>query len=309
MIRLRGYVLGRFRVLADDRPIDGFKTRKSRSLLGFLMLNAGRSYAREVLVAKVWGEDRAGDTLKALRQELWTIRTAFRDAGVAAEDILTLGGDEVTFTVPPEFWLDAREFAKAMESLPAGTEIPVDADQAAGLEAAMALYDDDLLPGIYDDWCLFPREALRDRFISGLEMLLFRHQGRASWDAAVACAKRLLDADPLLEHVHRDLMRTYYAKGNRPAALRQFEQCKRLLQRELGIEPMAETVELYRAIREEHSISVDRGAHPESAELLQRTRIPSPPTGDAIAELRALKRDLRTADRRIDQVIHEIAGR
>ena len=112
----------------------------------------------------------------------------------------------------------------------------------ARLEAAIAFYAGDLLPGLYDDWCLLPREILRDKYIIAVERLMAWHASRADWGAAIIHGKRLLDADPLLEHVHRDVMRYHYARGDRPAALQQFARCKRVLRKELTIDPMAETV-------------------------------------------------------------------
>lgn len=44
-------------------------------------------------------------------------------------------------------------------------------------------------------------------------------------------------------------MRLYAAAGQRSAALRQFRECARVLEQELGIAPGDETTHLYEAIR------------------------------------------------------------
>jgi DNA-binding SARP family transcriptional activator len=56
------------------------------------------------------------------------------------------------------------------------------------------------------------------------------------------------------------MMRGHYQRGDRPAALRQFIQCKEQLRRELMIEPMAETIALYEAIRAENDAEILRRA-------------------------------------------------
>jgi two-component SAPR family response regulator len=53
------------------------------------------------------------------------------------------------------------------------------------------------------------------------------------WHHAVAHGSRLLQLDPLQEHVHRGLMRRHFSLGSRPAALRQFATCERILRDEL----------------------------------------------------------------------------
>jgi DNA-binding SARP family transcriptional activator len=65
--------------------------------------------------------------------------------------------------------------------------------------------------------------------------------GRKSWASALAIAQKMLNVDPLQEHVHRAMMRCHYLMGNRPGAVRQFTACVQLLRRELGVEPMEET--------------------------------------------------------------------
>jgi len=59
---------------------------------------------------------------------------------------------------------------------------------------------------------------------------------------------RLLALDPAQEPVHRTLMRLYAQQGRLGAALRQYETCVRVLERELGLEPDAETRRLYREL-------------------------------------------------------------
>jgi hypothetical protein len=54
--------------------------------------------------------------------------------------------------------------------------------------------------------------------------------------------------DPLQETVHRALMALYARLGQRGAALRKYQECVNVVQRELGVEPEVETRELCRQI-------------------------------------------------------------
>ena len=58
----------------------------------------------------------------------------------------------------------------------------------------------------------------------------------------------VLTQDPLRENVHRCLMACHNSMGNRPLAIRQYQECARILQQELGIPPMEVTRELCRQI-------------------------------------------------------------
>ena len=52
---------------------------------------------------------------------------------------------------------------------------------------------------------------------------------------AIAAARRRLALDPLHEPAHRQLIRRYAAGGDRSAALEQYRECVRVLDRELGV--------------------------------------------------------------------------
>ena len=67
---------------------------------------------------------------------------------------------------------------------------------------------------------------------------------------AVATARRRLALDPLHEPAHRRLIQSYAAAGDRAAALEQYRECVRVLDRELGVRALDETTALYHAVLE-----------------------------------------------------------
>src|SRR5437870_1039018 len=81
-----------------------------------------------------------------------------------------------------------------------------------------------------------------------LARLLSAHTKGGRSEAALQTATRLLALDPLQESVHRALMRLYVGQGRRGAALRQYQNCVALLQRELGVEHDPATKHLYQEI-------------------------------------------------------------
>jgi len=60
-------------------------------------------------------------------------------------------------------------------------------------------------------------------------------------DRGIAVANSMLALDPSLEWAHRALMRLYLRTGRREAALRQYQECTRILSEELGVAPAEET--------------------------------------------------------------------
>jgi tetratricopeptide (TPR) repeat protein len=121
----------------------------------------------------------------------------------------------------------------------------------------VALYRDDFLAGFalrdsaaFDDWQFFQGEESRREMAGALERLSFGHGARGEWEQAITHARRWLALDPLHEPAHRWLMQLYAWAGQRAAALRQYRECVRVLEGELGVSPLEETTRIYEAIQE-----------------------------------------------------------
>jgi DNA-binding SARP family transcriptional activator len=237
---LRIHLFGGLQVTRGEQPLPGFPTQKSRGLFAYLALNHGRSHSRSTLVGRFWGDSPESVARKNLRTDIWRIRAVLEPQGVEPGSCLAVCHDEVALSPTMHHWLDIDEFETRLDQAAHAD----DEHAAVLLRAAVDLYRGDLLEGLYDDWCIFERERLRLRYLEALERLIRHHHARGEWTDAAAYGQRLLAHDALREHVHRAVIRCHLALGDRPAALRQFETCARLLRQELEVEPSAETLAL-----------------------------------------------------------------
>ncbi|MCP4226933.1 MAG: AAA family ATPase, partial [Actinomycetia bacterium] len=103
--------------------------------------------------------------------------------------------------------------------------------------------------GHYDEWINGPRRIARDRYLGALAHLVQLNTGRADYQTALRHSLTLVDNEPLTEEWHRDVIRLYALNGQPSTAERQYEEFRRALSDELGIEPAIETVELIERIR------------------------------------------------------------
>jgi predicted ATPase len=125
------------------------------------------------------------------------------------------------------------------------------------LTEAAELYRGDFLAGFtlrdspdFDDWQLAQSEHLRRELTRVLHRLTQLQASAGDWDSSADFARRVLTLDPLDESAHRLLMSVYAWAGRRSAALHQYRECVRTLDRELGVAPLEETTRLYQGIRE-----------------------------------------------------------
>lgn len=269
MARVTLRLLGGFEARIASGPPLVFPTRKTQALLAYLALAAGTAQPRDKLTALLWGDSGDRQARHSLRQALSTLRKVV--ALVEGEHV-TLEADAVR--------VDAGEFeARVQQGTP------------EALERAMELYRGDLLEGLavreagFEEWLLAERERLRELALQALARLVTVHDKRGAVDAAIRAAQRLLALDPLQEVAHRALMRLYARDGRRGAALRQYQACLDVLQRELGTEPEPRTREIYHELL--------RRPAPEGAAPPASRAVGSPPPGgvmigrdDELARLR-----------------------
>ena len=239
MVRLYLTLFGGFEARLEGGALLSLPTRKGQALLAYLAVPLGQAHLRDKLAALLWGDTPDEQARRSLRQALFTLRKAL---GRAGPTLLLTDGETLALN-PEGVEVDVARFEQAVEE---GT--------AAALERAAMLYRGDLLAGLavneapFEEWLTAERERLRELAVEGLAKILAHQRQTGATEAAVKTALRLLALDPLQEPVHRTLMRLYSGLGRRGAALRQYQHCVAVVQRELGTEPEPETKQLYQAI-------------------------------------------------------------
>jgi DNA-binding SARP family transcriptional activator len=236
VVGLRVTLLGGFEARLASGSDLSLPTKKARALLAYLSVHNAQSHPRDKLAALLWGEKSDQQARGSLRHALVTLRRAL------GPPFLTIEGHTVALN-PRGVEVDVRSFEQRVAE---GTP--------RALELAAELYRGDLLLGftvnepLFEEWLVAERERLREMALEALARLLAEQTKGAGTERAIQTAVRLLALDPLQEAVHRTLMRLYARQGRRGAALKQYQACVGVLQRELGTEPEAETRALYQEL-------------------------------------------------------------
>ncbi len=244
------YLLGTPRLERDGKELNP-GLRKATALLAYLGVN-GQPQSRDRLAGLLWPESDQSAARANLRRTLYRIKKAI------GGDILQVSGEVLAIAAEADFWLDASEFRRcAAQGLP--PDSPVDALSQAGqahLQQAADLYAGDFMQGFFlpdspafDEWQFFERQALRGELARVLEQLVHSAVLQDEPAEGIPLARRWLALDPLHEPAHRRLMELYAGTGQRAAALRQYQECRRLLEESLGTAPGPEIRRLYELLR------------------------------------------------------------
>ena len=204
-----------------------------------LLLHARQVVSSDRLVASLWGASPPRHALGSLHNTISRLRKTF--------------GARFVTTTPPGYLLDldpdlvdAHRFVRLVDDA-RGT--PGAAERAALLRASLSLWRGEALIDVtlepFADEAAFRLEATRQEAREELvdaELQLGRHLG------LIAEIESLVAAQPFREGPRRQLMVALYRAGRQADALSAYHNARRVLRRELGLEPSPMLRGLHRAI-------------------------------------------------------------
>jgi len=211
-----------------------FRSRRTVALLGYLVAER-RSVARGFLAALFWPDVATSTGRSNLRRELHNLTQVLPDCW-------ELDRQAVAFVPSADVAIDLYTLLQ----LEAEERWP-DAAELLGGQFLEGLSLDDNLQ--FENWLLGERERWRGRSEAILTRVIEGHTRRGHYADALRHARRLLQLAPWNENAHRQAMRLLAWTGQRGAALRQFETCRRALWEELAVEPAGKTTALCQQIQ------------------------------------------------------------
>ena len=240
-------ILGPLEVWDDDRPLP-LGGAKQRALLALLLLRANEVLSRDRLIDELWGE-RPPETAKtALQVYVSQLRKALAAAtGNARRRLATRAGGYLLALAPDE--LDATRFerllAEAREYL--ADEAPAQA--AACLRDALALWHGPALADFaYEPFAQAEIARLEDLRLACLEERIEADLALGRQADLVGELEALVVQHPLRERLRGQLMLALYRSGRQAEALEAYQEGRRTLVDELGIEPSPALQRLEKAI-------------------------------------------------------------
>jgi predicted ATPase/DNA-binding SARP family transcriptional activator len=248
------YLLGAPRIKRLNQTIN-IQRRKGLAMLAYLAVTR-QPYSRDYLAALFWPEYDQSGARANFRRDLSRLKSEL------GEHILDIRQDQVGLNPNLDLSIDVAEF-QATTGQPrlhghslneTGTDMCTECISA--LQKAVDLYRGNFMEGFslpdspaYDEWQFFQSDSLRQKLTEALQHLVNWHSARQDYPQAIAFCRNWLAQEPFHEPAHRGLMQLYAIDGQYAAALRQYQECARLLRDELGVDPEAETSELFETIR------------------------------------------------------------
>lgn len=247
------FTLGSFRVLRENKEVGAKEWGRDTAVQLFQFLVTARerrSLHKEQILDRLWedADTKAGE--QNFKVALHGINKALepdRPRRTEPRFILRQG---VTYQLnTPEIWIDADAVDHCIEI---GNQA-LNTDNKLAEEAyreAINLHHGIYLPNrLYEDWSSEERERLQVLTLGAIitlsELLLEKNPMES-----IRLAKQALQIDAAWEDAYRVQMQAYSNKGNRPMAIKTYQNCVKVLEEEFGIDPLPETKKLFQKIKQ-----------------------------------------------------------
>lgn len=254
-------VLGAVEARVDAHPV-AIGHAKRRCVLAVLLCEAGRVVPAERLIDRVWGENPPGSVRNILSGYVGRLRTALLSAGAHGVRLARSSGGYLLDADPES--VDVHRFRRLVAEARTAAE---DQQAADLLRDALALWQGEALSGLTGPWAEETRAGLGDEHLTAelqyheLGLRLGRHR------QALERLRHLAAAHPLDERVVRHLMTALHRGDRQAEALETYEETRRRLAEELGVDPGSELRSLHQQILRGSPRAPDTGAPAVPAEL------------------------------------------
>ncbi|WP_103961203.1 BTAD domain-containing putative transcriptional regulator [Nonomuraea solani] len=263
---MRFGVLGPLEVRTDEGDAVAIPELKVRALLADLLIGEGRSVSPDRLIDDLWGDRLPRNPANTLQHKVSQLRRVLETAEPGGRDLVTYGPAGYRLRPLPGS-LDAELF-QALVTRAAGLEDP--RERAARLGEALALWRGPALADFAD--AEFAQAAIARLTESRLLAWEQRAEARLELGEHGALAGELaglVAAYPLRERLRAAHLRALYGAGRQSEALSGYEELRRRLADELGVDPGPGLTALHESMLKQDPALAVR----------PRTNLPAPVTG------------------------------
>lgn len=232
-------LLGPFEVSIDGRPAH-VTGSKRHGLLALLGLQGGRMVGVDALIEALWGDDLPAAPRNALQHHVARLRAALGPGSiVASPDGYGLKHASV----------DALRFEELLGAARAQLREGDARAAADSIGLALSLWHGPALQGLTDTtWFSAEARRLEALRLDALEEEFEAALALGEHREILSRIRPALVEDPFRERLWGQLMLALYRSGRQAEALGTFQEARRVLMEQLGLEPVPELVRLQSAI-------------------------------------------------------------
>jgi DNA-binding SARP family transcriptional activator len=262
---MRFRILGPLEVEVDGGQV-GLGGPKPRALLALLLLHPNEVVPADRLVDELWGGDAREGGVAPLRVNIARLRKALPDGVITTRSpgyMVRVAVDE----------LDLHSFERLVDDARGLLARGLTADASQRLWEALSLWRGPALADFAYESFAQPAIARLDEIrLAATELRIEADLALGRHDELVGELEALVAEHPLRERLRGCLMAALYRSGRQAEALDAYQNARRTLVDELGIEPSPGLQELERAIlRQDPALDLSSPTAPRAEETAERS--------------------------------------
>ena len=248
-------LFGSFRIEDNFKPVLIPLSGSTKRLLIFLLHSSGVPVRRDYLCSIIWPEASSEKSRSALNTAFWRVKNSLK-----LYDLIRFKSDNL------HIWCEVTNDQKIDAS-----NLQINAEAARiqmrdmgqitsttrrALASSVSDCRGEYLEALNADWALIEREKLSRLLMGSIITLAKDAESRDCIPDAIAWTQNALTRDPYREHLHHFLMTLFIRSGQRVMALRQYRKIESLLRKELGVNPLPQTLQLRDIILSGHQTDI-----------------------------------------------------
>jgi len=242
-----GFLFGVPKAKIDDELIvdQDWRTIKAKKLFFYLLMNRKEKVSSDMLIEKLWPDASNKKGSDSLRKALQHIRTVVRSSLDMQGELIASAKGSHQIEPGISVHLDTDDFERlyhrAKESHDAQAKLIV-------LREAIDVYGDGFATGWYEGWVEDMRLYYRRAYEECLSELAQIYYESMMYKEALGACEKLIALDFLKEEHHHSYMRVLGKMGQYKALEEDYAKLKKMLRKELKVEPRQGTLELYNTL-------------------------------------------------------------
>jgi ATP/maltotriose-dependent transcriptional regulator MalT/two-component SAPR family response regulator len=227
---------------------EAWRLSKSLHMLCYIASRRNRRATKDALVDLFWGDADPDSIAKNFHPTVSHMRKALNAGQVVKKDFVLYREGAYSLNPQYQYRIDTEEFERLVEDAREARRNGDEEGAAQLLGEAIKLYRGDFLEEVYYNWVDEVQSYYSDLYLGSLKELIEYHSGRGHHEPVIRYGQMILQRDAYQEDVHCQVMEAHVRSGNRAAAIEQFDGLRKMLRRELGVDPLPATIARYEAL-------------------------------------------------------------
>jgi DNA-binding SARP family transcriptional activator len=242
------HFFGVLRMSTHGKKVQNPKGTRLKSVLAYLLFHKKTSIHRDKFQRRFWHDFSPDSGRNNLNVTVTHLRRHFQP--LLNFEIVVFQNDCFSINSNPCIQSDVHLFMQYFEQAKQLERLGDNKAAIASYKSAIDMYKSDFLEDLWhEEWTIPIREELQEKYIAALNYVSNDQIENKQFGEAIESLRQILSKDDCWEEAHRKLMFCYVECGKIDRAIRQFQECEKVLKQKLEVAPSKATLEFFKSLK------------------------------------------------------------